>query len=258
MELQKNKIVLIGAGNVATHLGIALKNEGFSIIQVYSYTLDSAKTLGEKLEADYTNNINSINEKADIYIFSIKDSALPEILKKFPKTKGIFIHTAGSLPADVFKGFAKHYGVLYPLQTFSKNRDIVFREIPLFVEASDQKTEETIKKIAEKLSLKVIYLPSEKRSHLHLAAVFACNFVNHLYKLGTDILEEQKLDWNLLLPLIQETASKVETLHPKDAQTGPAVRYDKNIIRKHLEMLKDEPEKQELYRLLSDSIYHSK
>jgi predicted short-subunit dehydrogenase-like oxidoreductase (DUF2520 family) len=179
-------------------------------------------------------------------------------LKDFPSAAGLWVHTAGSVPIDVFQNSrAKRYGVLYPLQTFSINRKISFDHIPLFIEANQAEDEQLLEKIALSLSDKVIRLSSEKRKHLHLAAVFACNFTNHLYASAAKILEEQNLPWEVLLPLIEETAAKVKALHPKEAQTGPAVRYDTNIINKHLEMLKNDPDKQELYRLLSQSIHRN-
>jgi predicted short-subunit dehydrogenase-like oxidoreductase (DUF2520 family) len=248
-------IVLIGAGNVATQLGIALQENGFPIVQVYSHTLTSAEILGKKLQTAYTNQLKDIRPDADMYLFAVKDSVLPEVLKNLPAFSGLWVHTAGSIPLDVFAGYAKRYGVLYPLQTFSKNRKVSFDTVPLFVEANHPADENWLEEIAFTLSNRVIRLTSEKRKHLHLAAVFACNFTNHLYAEAAQILEKQDLPWDVLLPLIEETAAKVKDLHPKEAQTGPAVRYDKNVIDKHLEMLKNDPGKQETYRMLSQRIH---
>jgi predicted short-subunit dehydrogenase-like oxidoreductase (DUF2520 family) len=246
------KIVLVGAGNVATQLGMALQEKGFPIVQVYSRTPASAGILGNKLQTHFTHVLRDIYPDAGLYLFSLTDSALPEIIKEFPPVNGLLVHTAGSLPMDVFKeSRSQRYGVLYPLQTFSKIRKMTFDTIPVFIEANRPEDEDLLETIASALSNKVIRLSSEKRKHLHLAAVFACNFANHLYTLAAEILEEQDLPWEVLVPLIQETAAKVKELHPKEAQTGPAVRGDKNIINKHLDMLKGCPEKQELYRMMS-------
>ncbi len=259
LKTPNNSIVLIGAGNVATQLGMALQAKGFLIMQIYSRTLHSAQELGNKLHTDYTNDIQQLYRNADVYIFSIKDSALPEVLKKMPSVDGLLLHTAGSLPLDIFKeSHSFRYGVLYPLQTFSKNRKISFDSIPFFTEANSPEDENLLEKIALTLSNQVISLSSEKRKQLHLAAVFACNFSNHMYTSAAKILEKQDLPWEVLLPLIQETAEKVKELHPKDAQTGPAVRYDRSIINEHLEMLSDNPDQQELYRQISQSIYRTK
>jgi predicted short-subunit dehydrogenase-like oxidoreductase (DUF2520 family) len=144
--------------------------------------------------------------------------------------------------------------VLYPLQTFSKKRKVSFQSIPLFIEARHSEDEALLTEIASTLSNKVMRLSSEKRKHLHLAAVFACNFANHLYAIASEILEQECLERDLLLPLIRETASKVEDLHPQEAQTGPAIRQDESGMEKHLEMLAGQPHLQELYRQLSASI----
>ena len=254
-SLFNHTIVLLGSGNVSTHLGIALQEKGFSIVQVYSRTLASAKALGDKLQTNYTDNIKEVVADASIYIFSVKDSALPEILKQLPPLSGLLVHTAGSVPIHVFADYTERRGVLYPLQTFSKNRQLLFNNLPFFIEANCLEDEILLEKIASTLSNKVVHLPSKKRKQLHLAAVLACNFTNHLYASAAKVLEEQGLDWDLLLPLIQETAAKVKDLHPKEAQTGPAVRYDENVINMHLEMLKENPHLQELYRLLSQDIH---
>lgn len=247
------RIVLLGAGNVATHLGVALQQKGFPIVQVYSRTRQSAQELGEKLHTDFTTDLSAINPDADIYIFSVKDAVLPELLDEMDDFSGLFVHTAGSVPLSVFEGHASRFGVLYPLQTFSKNRVLTFDHIPIFVEANFKEDENLLKEVAAQLSQRVIPLSSEKRKYLHLAAVFACNFTNHMYALSSEILEENNLDGSLLSPLIEETAAKIKELHPKEAQTGPAVRYDKGVIDRHLSMLNGD--KAAIYEIVSKSIH---
>ena len=254
----RNSVVLVGAGNVATLLGAALLERGFSIKQVYSRTIASAEKLGIRLHTNYTDRLDELYPDADLYILSVKDSALPEVIAKMPAVCGLVVHTSGSVPLDIFEGSKfSEYGVLYPLQTFSKNREIEISSIPFFIEVSSSEKEKELEEIAFALTNKVIHLDSEKRKFLHLAAVFACNFTNHLYALAAEILDEQHLSWELLLPLIRETAAKIEELPPKEAQTGPAVRFDQAVMEKQLELLKNQPEKQQLYRLLSESIYAS-
>ncbi|MDR0683351.1 MAG: DUF2520 domain-containing protein [Dysgonamonadaceae bacterium] len=249
------KIVLVGAGNVATHLGSALQEKGFSIIQVYSHTLTSAGILGNKLQTKFTHTIQDIDRDADLYLFSLKDSVLPEIIEQFFPVDGLLVHTSGTLSWNVFeRRGAGRFGVLYPLQTFSKTRKVAFDTLPVFIEANNPKDEDRLETIALTLSNRVVRLSSDRRKQLHLAAVFACNFTNHLYAIAAEILEKQDLPWNVLLPLIQETAAKVKQLHPKEAQTGPAVRYDQDVMNSHLESLKGDPDKQELYRMISRSI----
>ena len=251
------KIVIIGAGNVATHLGCALKDVGHSILQVYSRTLQSAQGLGERLCVPYTNQVSAITSQADFYIVSIKDFALQEFIPELVKGReqALFVHTAGSMPMDVWKGHATHYGVLYPMQTFSKQRKVDFSSIPFFLEASDENHLQMLKQLAADLGSQSYCVNSEQRKKIHLAAVFACNFSNHMYALSAQILEKEGLPFSVMESLVAETASKVHELSPVEAQTGPAVRYDTNVMDKQLSLLADEPEMQEIYQKVSDSIH---
>lgn len=248
------KVVFIGSGNLATHLSLAIKGAGIEVVQVYSQTESHARLLANKLSCSYTTEPESIVVDADIYIFSVKDSALLDLIYKIPQNKGLWLHTAGSVPMGVFEGFNDRYGVLYPLQTFSKNRDIDFSIVPVFIESNSAGDEAYLLSFAGKLTRQVIPLSSEKRKHLHLAAVWACNFTNHMYLMASKILQEQSLSESFLLPLIDETAAKVHQLSAREAQTGPAIRYDENIIEKHIELLSD-PNMKELYRLVSRNIH---
>ena len=248
------KVVFIGSGNLATHLSLAMKGAGIEVVQVYSQTESHASLLANKLSCSYTTEPELIVSNADIYIFSVKDSALLDLIHKIPQNKGLWLHTAGSVPMGVFEGYNDRYGVLYPLQTFSKNRDIDFSIVPVFIESNSAGDEAYLLSFAGKLTRQVISLSSEKRKHLHLAAVWACNFTNHMYLMASKILQEQSLSESFLLPLIDETAAKVHQLSAREAQTGPAIRYDENIIEKHIELLSD-PNMKELYRLISRNIH---
>ena len=238
-SVQDTPIVFIGAGNLATNLAKALYKNGFRIVQVYSRTKEAACALAQAVEAGYTTELSEVSKDARLYIVSLKDDAfvtlLPEIVAG--KEDTLLVHTAGSIPMNVWEGKTSRYGVFYPMQTFSKQREVDFRVVPFFIESNSSEDTELLKAIASVLSEKVYEATSEQRRSLHLAAVFTCNFTNHM------------------LPLIDETARKVHELEPKQAQTGPAVRYDENVINKHLEMLAGEPEMQELYRLVSESIH---
>lgn len=248
------KVVFIGSGNLATHLSQAMKGAGIEVVQVYSQTESHASLLANKLSCSYTTEPEFIVVDADVYIFSVKDSALLDLIHKIPQNKGLWLHTAGSVPMGVFEGYNDRYGVLYPLQTFSKNRDIDFSIVPVFIESNSAVDEAYLLSFAGKLTRQVISLSSEKRKHLHLAAVWACNFTNHMYLMASKILQEQSLSEVFLLPLIDETAAKVHQLSAREAQTGPAIRYDENIIEKHIELLSD-PNMKELYRLISRNIH---
>lgn len=247
-------VVFIGAGNVASHLSAAMRREGLNISQVYSRTESSARVLAESCVCGWTTVVEEIRTDADVYVFALKDAVLRDVITRMSANNGFWIHTAGSIPMEIFRGYARSYGVLYPLQTFSKTRPLDFRKIPCFIEADSPESEQRLRELAGSLSCKVQILSSEKRAYLHLAAVFACNFTNHMYVLANRILEREGLDWSVIQPLVDETAAKVHSLSPYEAQTGPAVRYDRNVIEKQSQML-TEPFVRELYELISKNIH---
>ena len=247
--------VILGAGNVATHLAPALLKAGIDILQVYSRTESSASVLAAKVGAAFCTDPNEIIESAHYYFYALKDSAIAELLNYTGKFKGIHIHTAGSVGVEIFDGKAQNYGIIYPLQTFSKERKTDFSQVPLFIEGKNEDTSTLLKTIADKLSTKTYFANSEQRARLHLAAVFACNFSNLLYDIASEIVNEEQGGFEVLKPLISETAEKVQTLSPRKAQTGPATRYDTEIIDKHIAMLSQQPELADLYEKLSKMIY---
>ena len=248
------KIVVIGAGNMATHLTSAIQKTPFTIIQVYSRSEENARILANRLETTWTIQIHEITPDADLYIFAVTDNVLPEIIPQIPKNNGIWVHTAGSIPMDIFKGYVERYGVLYPLQTLSKNRAINLQTVPIFVEACSPDDEKWIIEFAGKLSASIQILDSDKRRFLHLSAVFASNFTNHMYALAYQLLEEQDISPDVLLPLIDETAAKIHSYSPINAQTGPAVRNDSDVLNRHIELLSNR-EMKEIYQLISKNIY---
>lgn len=248
------KVVIIGAGNVATHLAVALQKNGFAILQVFSRTEASAKKLAELLQTTFTTDLNHIDRQADLYFYCVSDHILGDIIDRFNHTEGLHIHTAGSIPATIFSQKRTHYGVLYPLQTFSKQKELDFRTVPLFIEANNEQNKATIEEIASLISDKVYCINSDERIKLHVSAVFACNFSNHLYHIASELLSESHLPFDLLMPLVEETVQKLKSLSPYEAQTGPAVRNDFNVLNKHLQSLANDPKKHDLYKLLSESI----
>jgi len=233
------KIALIGRGRLATNLQRALLAAGHDVASVNSRTL------------------SDLPSSADIYIIAVKDSALVDVIAASTAVvaNGIFVHTAGSMSLSLFEGRTSRYGVFYPMQTFSKERAVDFSEIPIFLEASDDATLAVLRTLASSITRSVFELSSEERQYLHLAAVFACNFPNHCYAMAAEILEEHGLPFDVMLPLIDETARKVHELHPRQAQTGPAVRYDENVIHHQAELLAAHPQMKDLYEHLSQSIY---
>ncbi len=245
----------IGAGNLATQLAKALQIEGNFISQVYSRTEKSARELGEILSAKYITEMGGIDRSADVYFVALTDSALEEVLSHIDFGDKLVVHCSGSLPLAVLNKHSKNTGVFYPLQTFSKTRNVDFRTIPVFVEANTPENEQILSNLAGQISDSVQLLNSEKRKALHLSAVFACNFVNHLYTVSSEILRSKNIPFEVLKPLILETAQKVQDMTPESAQTGPAVRFDENIISAHLKELEVSNGYHQLYSLLSKSIF---
>lgn len=252
------KIALIGAGNVATHLGVALQQAGHELVQVYSRTEASASCLATRLSTAYTIRMEDVCRDAEMYVVALKDAALEEWVGPLVKGReqALFVHTAGSIPLSIWEGLTPRYGVFYPMQTFSKQRPVDFGTVPFFIEASGAAELQVLHELAAQLSERVYEISSEQRRYLHLAAVFACNFTNHMYALSEQILRKQGIPFDVMLSLTDETARKIHQLSPGQAQTGPAIRYDKNVIGKHLDLLSDDPEMQELYEKISKSIHN--
>jgi len=247
-------IVLLGSGNVATHLAKALKAIGENLVQVYSPNLNNATLLASIIGAEAVNDLNAVKQDADLYLVSVKDDAIAAVAKSLHHVNGLVAHTSGTTGIDVLSSEVKRAGVFYPLQTFSKGKEVSFENIPLCIEACDENELNILKDLARRLSRQVYELDGEKRKVLHLAAVFACNFPNHLYALANQVLNQNGLDFEIIRPLIAETADKVMTNLPENVQTGPAVRGDESTLNKHLSMLTDMPELQNIYQTLSNSI----
>ncbi len=250
------KVIFIGSGNVATQLSLALKSKGVTVTQIYSRTEEHAKELAEKLNTKYTSELSEIETDADIYIYALKDNSFLSFLNKFNlPPEAIHIHTAGSIHISSFEGFTNKYGVFYPLQTFSKTKIVDFSEIPICIETSSEQVERKLIELANLLSAKVYLLDSEQRRQLHLAAVFACNFSNYMYDIASEVVGKAGLGFEILHPLILETANKIKTLTPYKAQTGPSVRYDQKTINTHLWMLRKMPVFKNVYFELSRNIH---
>ena len=245
---------MIGAGNVASHLSTALRNAGHLILQIYSRTNKSAMQLAEVMNCDFTANLNAVRKDADLYILALSDEAIIDFIANFSFPQAMAIHLSGGIELDLFKGKVQNYGVIYPVQTFSKGRDIDFQSIPLCLEANNKKTEEFLVGLAGQLSSSIRIIDSVQRQMIHIAAVYSCNFVNHLYDIASRILEKNNLPFDLLYPLIVETAEKAQGILPRDVQTGPAKRNDQAIINKHIELLSSNERYQSLYTKLSKSI----
>lgn len=249
-----SNIVFIGAGNVATNLAHELKSKGLNILQIYSRTLNSAEKLASALNAEFTDNIEKILQNADLYIVSVNDDIILDLLNNLYLTNKKIVHTSGSVDINVFSNLSDNYGVFYPLQTFSKDEIITFSEIPLCIEANNLSFQNQLFELANNISDNVQIINSDERRVLHIAAVFACNFSSYMYLVSNDILKEKKISFDILKPLIQRTAEKVSKIEPMKAITGPAKRNDIEVIKKHLIYLEKFPEFKKIYKDLSDSI----
>lgn len=246
------KVILLGSGRVATQLGQALQKAGEQIVQVYSPTEAHASALANKLNSAAISDLSLLDQHADLYIISVKDDAIASLAEQLNLAGQLVVHTSGSTAMDVLN--LANIGVFYPLQTFSFEKEVDFKEVPIAIESNNPESLILLRNLAQRLSSKVIELDSKQRMTLHVAAVFACNFSNHLFALAQQLLASQQLDFELIRPLIAETAAKVQEHLPSAVQTGPAIRKDDKTIQKHLDLLKDQPQLQEIYRLLSQSI----
>lgn len=247
------KVIIIGSGNVAQHLIQAFnKSKKIDVVQAFSrqkqalaHLLDSHKI---------TNNFNAIQE-ADLYIIAVSDDAIASVSSQLPFENRLVTHTSGSVSIATLDKKNRN-GIFYPLQTFSKKAEVDFSQIPICLESENETDFEFLKKVAKIISHNVYEINSEQRKALHVAAVFVNNFVNQLYQMGNEICIENKIPFEILQPLIQETAKKIMRLSPKEAQTGPAIRNDQQTIATHLDFLTDENQKN-IYKILTQSIQNN-
>ncbi len=250
-------IVIIGAGNVGYHLIDKFLRKGIPILQVYSRSKTKTNRIEKKFSLDTVNRLREVTPSADLYIVAVKDDAIPVVAKKISKAIGknkLVVHTSGSVPATVFKPFFKKYGVFYPLQTLSTERKVSFEKIPVCVDSNSEKDLKKLMRLAKKISKNVHHISDDQRAVLHVAAVFVSNFTNYMYTIGESILSVENLSFELLHPLILETAKKIKTGSPKQMQTGPAIRGDRKTIEKHLLYLEKYPDYQMLYDMITKEI----
>lgn len=251
------KIVLIGAGNVGTHLGKRLHEKGLNILQVFSRRKKKAKLLAGQIDAKACSDLSKISSKADLYILAVHDDGIrgvAEQLAHLNSKKRLFVHTSGATPTTVFEGIFKNYGSFYPLQTFSIHRPANFDAIPICIDTKKKKSLPMLDALARLISPKVYCINDEQRAVLHVAAVFVNNFTNYLFHIGEKICDNGRVPFDILRPLIQETAAKIQENSAQSMQTGPAIRGDQATIERHLYYLQALPHYQVIYDLLTDSI----
>lgn len=255
-------IVIIGTGNVASAIAQSFQNSvNTKLTQVFNHRAsESAKKFAKKYKSTLVVDYDKIVKNADIYIIAVKDDVIKEVVRqlKYAKLKGIVVHTSGSVDLQILKSSSNNIGVYYPLQTFYPKASIDWKTTPLLIEANNKFTLSVLKKTAGAVSQNVRVASSEQRLHLHLAAVFACNFTNALYVSAFELVENSlsKKDTQLLLPIMRQSFLKLESVHPRLAQTGPAMRNDQSVMNKHLSLLKDSKDLVVIYKQLSKLIYH--
>ena len=251
------KITIVGTGNVAFHIGKRLHERGVEINQIIGRNMPKTAWLADILKTKATTFEGLVDTESDIFIIAVSDDAIAEVANNLSKSinNQLVVHTSGSIPSTVLQPFFRHFGVLYPLQTFSMGSHPDFKEIPVFINMTPQYQADFLRQLAEKISPRVYNLSDNDRMTLHVAAVFVNNFVNHLFKIGSEIVAKQNLPFDVLLPLIEETVHKIRKNPPANMQTGPAKRGDDLTIEKHLSFLeKQTPQYDLLYTLLSISI----
>ncbi len=250
-------VSFIGSGNLAWHLAPALDNAGFVVKEVYSPNPKHAEALtGRLYQAEVKATLDFSTSSSTLFIIAASDDAIEEIATEIIlPDNACLVHTSGSQPLSLLHfSAALHLGVFYPLQTFSKAKKVDFKSIPIFIESNQADAEKILMKVAQAISNQVLKITSEERKALHVGAVFASNFTNHMLKLSKEILQKNSLNFDLLKPLVIETINKGLAIGPEHAQTGPAFRGDLEILDRHIEFLQEDERVAELYKLISQHI----
>lgn len=243
------EIVLIGSGNVAFHLAKAFSENGIKLKQIFGRNEAALRLISEETNVPYSNQVLA---DANLYILAVSDSAVEEVSQLIKKNDCLVAHTSGSLPKEILKGNYRKAS-FYPLQTFSKTKNLVYNKIPFFLEAENDEDLDILKSLSSKISENIILSDYEQRKYVHLTAVFSCNFVNHLFARAKEISDSQNIPFEYFLPLIDETVGKIHELEPKKAQTGPAIRNDRRVLELHEELIKDSQQLR-IYQTMNESI----
>lgn len=247
------KISILGAGNVATQLSLAFKKAGHEIVEIYNRSNEAGEELAKTVAAGFTSDMEHLRE-ADIYLIAVKDDAIAETAIQLKAIGKIVAHTSGTQSKNLLQGCSLHHGIFYPLQTMTKLSKVDFKNVPLLIEGSDESTNEKLATLAKSISQNVHNVDEQQRQWIHVAAVFANNFTNHLYSISESLLLGHNLPFDILKPLIFSSIENMNRFSPGDIQTGPAVRKDVHVIEKHLALLADDARLQQIYKILTDSI----
>lgn len=246
------RVVIIGSGNVATSLAHGLVAHA-EVAQIYSRQLAHARELADAVGCkDATDDLQALVPDADAYIIAVRDDVIADVIAAVPDNGALWVHTSGSKPIDLFKGRRARCGVMWPMQSFSREMVVPLDEVHFFIEANDGSALDDLRSLAQLLSCHVTEADSDQRRQLHVASVFSCNFANHMWTLASEVLADAGLSFEAMKPLIRTTVDKLDRLSPSKSQTGPAIRHDTQVIDRHLASL--DGDKRDIYRLLSDSI----
>lgn len=256
MKAEIKDIVVIGSGNVAWHLINAFSAKGIRVVQMLARNEKKAARLSKAFNIPFILNPEKLYKKADLYLLAVQDDQIVKTAASLGLTEQFLVHTSGFTSLDALKGASSATGVIWPLQTLTAGKKVDYSNIPFLIEASSEELLEKLNQLLKPISPRIIATDSQMRQRIHLAAVIASNLANHLYTISASILERQGIPFDILGPLIQETASKAARLHPFKSQTGPAVRRDLEVIGKHLELLRDEPDFHDIYKMISENISH--
>jgi predicted short-subunit dehydrogenase-like oxidoreductase (DUF2520 family) len=248
------KIALIGAGKLASNLAFTLNKKGYEILQVYNRSRDRGLKLAGEIASPYIDDLSELTGKADLYALAVSDSALHEISEKIRLTDQLVIHFSGTMDISVLQDSSSNYGVLYPPQTFTLPQSTGFQNIPLCIETNSRESEEKLSAFARTLTDRIFKVNSDQRKTIHLSAIFAGNFTNFMYSIAEALLTKYDLPMTLLEPIIEKTRENARRKNIFNSQTGPAFREDFEIIKTHLELLSENPEFKEIYRVISESI----
>lgn len=254
MSPLKYKPVIVGSGNVGFHVGQRLHQAGYPIQQVFSLTPLHGKSLAEKVDSTYTNDVAQIVSDADVYIVCVTDDAMESVIDALNIKSKIVLHTAGSVPKNISKRTDIHQGVLYPLQSFNRKAEVSWENVPVFIDGDNDEVVSVATELGNALTGNTKRANDEQRLRVHIAAVFANNFSNHCLAIGQKLLEETGYDFDVLKPLVETTFKRLQRSNPSDVQTGPSKRGDAKTVDKHLNALVKHPDWKELYRYLSDDI----
>jgi predicted short-subunit dehydrogenase-like oxidoreductase (DUF2520 family) len=252
------KVVILGAGRLAVNFSMAVRKKGYEIVEVYNRTPAKGIVLARKLKASYISEPEMITPFADLYLVVISDAAIPQILKRLKIGNKLIVHTSGSVGMEVLEDVSPNIGVIYPPQTFTAGRLLSFRTVPLCIEANSGVNLQRIRTFAETLSKKVYVINSDQRKVLHLSAVFASNFTNFMIAVSQQLLLENGLDFGILGPIIRQTAANAASGDVFGKQTGPAIREDRETLRKHRKLLENHPGYQEIYDIITRHIIKRK